>query len=116
MKSGEFENWCANLLRKNGFAGVEVTKGSGDQGVDVLASKDGIRYAVQCKHYSSNLGNKPVQEVYAGKAMCRCQVGVVMTNRYFTAGAKELAEAAGVFLWDRDKLKSLLGFKEENAW
>lgn len=114
MDGHDFEYWCAELLKKNGFIDVEVTKGSGDQGVDVLAVKDGIRYAIQCKCYSSDLGNKPVQEVHAGKAMYRCQVGVVMTNRHFTAGAKELAEATGVLLWDRDKLEEMLEKRPEN--
>ena len=109
MDGHAFEHWCAELLKKNGFTDVEVTKGSGDQGVDVLAVKDGIRYAIQCKCYSSDLGNKPIQEVYAGKAMYNCQIGVVMTNRHFTSGAKELASATGVLLWDRDELESMLG-------
>lgn len=109
MEGHVFEGWCADLLKKSGFTDVEVTKGSGDQGVDVIAVKDGIRYAIQCKCYSSDLGNKPVQEVHAGKVMYKCQVGVVMTNRHFTAGAKELADATGVLLWDRDKLEEMLG-------
>lgn len=108
MDGHVFEYWCADLLRDNGFSGVEVTPGSGDQGVDVLAVKDGIRYAVQCKCYSSDLGNTPVQEVHAGKEMYSCQIGAVMTNRYFTKGAKELAARTGVLLWDRDKLKEML--------
>ena len=41
----EFENWCANLLRNNGFVNVEVTRASGDQGVDVLAEKGETVYA-----------------------------------------------------------------------
>lgn len=108
MEGHEFEHLCANLLRKNGFYNVEVTRGSGDQGVDILAQKDGIKYAVQCKCYSKDLGNKPVQEVNAGKAIYRCQIGAVMTNRYFTQGAKEAAEATGVLLWDRDKLNDMI--------
>ena len=98
MEGHEFEYWCAELLRKSGYTNVEVTKGSGDQGVDVLAVKDGIKFAIQCKCYSSDLGNKPVQEVYTGKAIYGCQIGVVMTNRHFTPGAKELAAANGVLL------------------
>lgn len=109
MDGHAFEYWCAELLRKNGFINVEVTKGSGDQGVDIVAVKDSIRYAIQCKCYSSNLGNGPVQEVNAGKSLYHCQLGVVMTNQYFTAGAKELADANGVLLWDRDKLEEMLG-------
>ena len=104
----EFEYWCANLLRCNGFENVEVTPGSGDQGVDIIAEKDDIRYAIQCKCYSSDLGNTPVQEVWAGKSMYHCQVGVVMTNRYFTKGARELAGTTGVLLWDRDKLLKMI--------
>lgn len=102
MEGHDFEYWCAALLRKLDFQNVRVTPGSGDQGVDILAEKDGIRYAIQCKCYSSNLGNTPVQEVHSGKDFYHCQIGVVMTNRYFTQGAKNLAAATGTLLWDRD--------------
>lgn len=103
-----FERWCADLLWRSGFTGVTVTQGSGDQGVDVLAEKDGVRYAVQCKCYSSDLGNGPVQEVNAGKLIYHCHIGAVMTNRHFTAGAKEAAAATGTLLWDREHLRELL--------
>lgn len=110
MEGHEFECWCAELLRKIGFSNVIVTQGSGDQGVDVLAEKDGIRYAVQCKCYSRDLGNGPVQEVNTGKSMpqYRCQIGAVMTNRYFTKSGKEAADATGTLLWDRDWILSHL--------
>lgn len=108
MEGHAFEYWCANLLQKNGFLNVEVTQGSGDQGVDILAEKDGIKYAIQCKCYSSDLGNKPIQEVNTGKVIYHCHIGVVMTNRFFTSGAKQAAEATGVLLWDRNKIQELL--------
>jgi restriction system protein len=104
MEGHAFEHWCASLLMQNGFSSVEVTPGSNDQGVDILARKDGIKYAIQCKCYSSDLGNTPVQEVNTGKAIYRCQVGVVMTNRHFTKGAQTAADATGILLWDREKL------------
>ena len=104
LEGHEFEYWCANLLRLNNYVNVEVTRGSGDQGVDIVAEKDGIRYAIQCKCYTSNLGNTPVQEVSAGKVFYKCHVGAVMTNRYFTSSAIELAHATGTLLWDRDKI------------
>ncbi len=81
MDGHTFEYWCAELLLKNGFTDVTVTKGSGDQGVDLLAKKDGIKFAIQCKCYASNVGNTPIQEVSAGKTFYNCQIGVVMTNR-----------------------------------
>ena len=117
MDGHRFEKYCATVLQKNGFINVSVTPGSGDQGVDVIAEKEGVRYAVQCKCYSSALGNTPVQEVCAGKSMYNCHVGVVMTNNYFTAGAKQLAEKNGILLWDRDKLQQMIdsAISEESA-
>lgn len=116
MDGHAFEYWCADLLRKNGFINVSVTQGSGDHGVDILAQKEGIRYAVQCKCYSSDIGNKPIQEVSAGRQMpsYHCQIGAVMTNRHFTKGAKELAAATGTLLWDRDWIKAHLQSAESN--
>lgn len=108
MEGHDFEYFCADLLRKNGYSDVSVTKGSGDQGVDVLATKGGIKYAIQCKNYASALGNTPVQEVNAGKTFYNCHVGVVMTNSTFTPGAKTLAQATGVLLWDRAALKKMM--------
>lgn len=102
MEGHDFENWCAGLLRKIGFTDVEVTPGSGDQGVDILAVRDGIKYAIQCKCYSSDLGNTPIQEVYAGKSFYNCQIGAVITNQHFTKGGVAAAKATGVLLWDRD--------------
>lgn len=108
MNGHEFEHWCAELLERNGFENVEVTPGSGDQGVDVLAEKGGVKYAIQCKCYSHDLGNSPIQEVESGRIYYGCHVGVVMTNRYFTQGAKKLAQKTGTLLWDRDCIEKMV--------
>ncbi|MDO4866269.1 MAG: restriction endonuclease [Clostridia bacterium] len=119
LEGHAFEYWCADLLKNNGFENVEVTQGSNDQGVDIVAQKGDIRYAIQCKCYSSDLGNTPIQEVVAGKTYYKCHVGVVMTNRYFTGSAKALAKATGTLLWDRDKLESMYSYsydKMQEKW
>lgn len=108
MDGHDFEYFCAKILKVNGFTEVSVTKGSGDQGVDILATKDGIKYAIQCKNYASALGNTPIQEVNAGKTFYNCHVGIVMTNSTFTPGAKTLAQATGTLLWDRSILKKMM--------
>lgn len=64
MEGHRFEYFCANILRTSGYENVEVTRGSGDHGVDVIAVKSGIKYAVQCKRFSGGVGNKAVQEIY----------------------------------------------------
>ena len=107
MEGHDFEYYCADLLRANGFLEVEVTKGSGDFGADILAEKDGITYAVQCKCYDKPIGVKAVQEVYAGRDFYGRMVGVVMTNQYFTQPAVELAQKLNIMLWDRGYLDSM---------
>lgn len=108
MDGHSFERWCADLLKLNGFENVSVTPGSGDQGVDILAEKDEVKYAIQCKCYSNDLGNSPVQEIHTGRTVYKCQIGIVMTNQGFTDGAKKAAEATGVLLWGREKLIALI--------
>ena len=51
-----------------GYSNVKVTSGSNDKGVDVLAEKNCITYAIQCKHYlSGKVGIEAVQQVFTGK-------------------------------------------------
>ena len=108
MNGFDFEKYAGEILHNNGFEEIEITKQSGDFGVDIIAYKDDVKYAIQCKKYSSMVGIKAVQEVIASKAMNNCHVAVVITNNYFTNSAKELAEKNNVLLWDRDKLIDLI--------
>lgn len=108
MEGHRFEYACADILKMNGFKNVKVTQGSGDYGVDIIAYKNGKKYAVQCKRYSHKLDNKPIQEVKAGLAYYHCDIGAVMTNQYFTEPAKELARINSVKLWDRNALSKML--------
>lgn len=108
MEGHAFEYYCADLLRRAGFLEVEVTRGSGDYGVDILAERDGVTYAVQCKRYDGPVGVKAVQEVYAGRDYYDCMVGAVMTNQYFTRPAVEVAQKLKILLWDRGYLEGIL--------
>ena len=104
----EFEHYCAELLRKKGFIDVEVTKGSGDYGVDILAEKEGVTYAIQCKCYTAPIGVKAIQEAYAGRDYYDRMVGAVLTNQYFTTPAVEAAKKLKILLWDRGYLESMI--------
>lgn len=108
MEGHEFEYFCADLLRQKGFVDVEVTKGSGDYGVDILAEKEGITYAIQCKRYTAPVGVKAVQEAYAGRDYYDRMVGAVMTNQYFTAPAVEAAKKLKILLWDGGYMESMM--------
>ncbi len=108
MEGHDFEYFCAELLQKRGFLDVEVTKGSGDYGIDILAEKDGVTYAIQCKCYGTPVGVKAVQEAYAGRDYYDRMVGVVLTNQYFTSPAVEAAKKLKILLWDRGYLESMM--------
>ena len=108
MEGRDFEYFCADLLEKRGFLDVEVTKGSGDNGVDILAEKDGVTYAIQCKRYDEPVGVKAVQEAYAGRDYYDRMVGVVMSNQYFTKNAADMARKLKILLWDRGYLEEMI--------
>ena len=111
MEGRDFEYYCAELLKRRGLQEVEVTKGSGDYGIDILAEKDGVTYAIQCKCYAAPVGVKAVQEAYAGRDYYDRMVGAVLTNQYFTQPAVEAAKKLKILLWDRGYLESMM---EEN--
>lgn len=108
MTGEEFEKFCIVILSKNNFINVKQTKSSGDQGVDILAEKDGIKYAIQCKCYSKPVGNHAIQEVYSGKDYYNCHIGAVLTNQTFTESAITLANKTNILLWDRKVLNKLI--------
>lgn len=108
MEGHDFEYYCAELLRERGFLEVEVTKGSGDYGADILAEKDGVTYAIQCKRYDAPVGVAAIQEAYAGRDYYDRMVGAVITNQYFTAPAVEAARKLKILLWDRGYLEEMM--------
>lgn len=101
MTGLEYERLVAKYLRRHGYFGVSVTKGSGDFGIDVIAHKGGHKYAVQCKYYTSTVSLDAVQEAVAGMAYYNCDRAMVVTNSTYTNAAKELAKCNGVVLLER---------------
>jgi hypothetical protein len=105
MSGTQFEIFVADLLEAMGYD-ARVLGGSGDQGVDVIVQYRGGRVAVQCKNYSKAVGNKPVQEVYAGSRFHGCNNAWVVAPAGFTKGAVELARKVGVTLYDVQALRT----------
>lgn len=108
MNGYDFERACVHILKDNSFSNVRTTSKSKDHGIDIFACKEDISYAIQCKCYSSNVGNAAVQQAHTGKSLYHKDVAVVLTNQYFTQQAKEEANTLGVKLWDRDKLQEMI--------
>lgn len=90
MTGPEFEHYVAALLRGHGYR-TALTKMTGDFGVDIVASKENIRTAVQCKRQGNPVGAAAIQQVVAGALMHDCGETMVVCNRTFTRAARELA-------------------------
>ena len=103
MDGAQFELFVADLFRAMGHRAV-VCGGVGDQGVDIVVNPRGERVAVQCKNYSMPVGNRPVQEVYAGARHHRCVDAWVVAPAGYTSGAIDLAKSTGVTLCDADTI------------
>ena len=101
----EFERWVARLMEKGGWK-ARATSGSGDQGADVIAEKDGWKVIVQCKKYKKSVGNKAVQEALAAKTHFNGTHAIVVNSSgTFTKAARELAATSGVKLMHPNDLQ-----------
>lgn len=108
MTGRQFEEFTASKLRKNGFYSISLTPETSDYGVDIIALYDDEIFAIQCKKYSSKVGNYSVQEAYTGKNYYKATKAAVITNNYFTNNAIKLAEENDVYLWNREDLVAII--------
>jgi HJR/Mrr/RecB family endonuclease len=105
MSGSQFEIFVAQVLRAMGYK-TSVLGGSGDQGVDIIALSQDGKVAVQCKNYQKPVGNKPVQEVFAGAKHYACKHAWVVAPAGYTRGAYELARSVGVLLFDANSMRT----------
>lgn len=106
IEGHDLEHWVAAQLVKAGWT-ASVTKASNDDGVDVVAERDGITVAVQCKRYAGSVGNKAVQEVYAGMKHLQLARAVVISTGQYTKAARSLASSTGVLLLSENDISHL---------
>ena len=104
MDGLSFEHYVARLLRHEGYYGVEVTRGSGDFGVDIVASKNGRRFAIQVKRQAQTVSRRAVSDAVAGKPYFSCDAAMVITNNFLSRRAKKFASTIGCEIVERDSL------------
>jgi hypothetical protein len=101
-----FERECEELLHGAEYV-VQRTPMSGDFGVDLLARKNGLTYAIQCKYYAIPVGVSAVQEAAAGRLHYMADCAVVVAHAGFTTQARRLAESNSVLLIGKQQLVGL---------
>ena len=113
MSGQDFERLISRLLDAMEFRS-ELTKVSGDGGIDIIAVLDkpiiGGKYLFQCKRYAPDnlVGASAVRDFCGAVSADRVVKGVFVTTSDFTPQAREFADKAGIELIDAAKLKALL--------
>ena len=101
-----FENLCLQKLKSQGWE-VKQTPFSGDQGVDLIASINDFRICIQCKDHQKAIGNKAVQEVYAGKKYWSGTHAILISRSGFTKAAQKLAFSSNVILINEFEIENI---------
>ena len=104
MLPTDYEIFCARQLILSGWD-ARTTVATGDQGADVIATRDGKKLVVQCKLYASSIGNDAVQQVYSAKKYQEADFAAVVSNQPYTRSARQLADSNGVKLLHHDQLQ-----------
>lgn len=71
MSGQEFERAVADIFTSMGYQ-ISMTPITGDQGIDIIAVRNGTRIGIQAKCYTGKVPNSAVQEVVAGKEYLWC--------------------------------------------
>lgn len=88
----QFETIVGEAFRRTGYTVLETGQGGADGGVDLVLSKGGQRYLVQCKQYrASTVGETTVREIYGVVAAQRAAGAIVVTTGSFTKDAMTFA-------------------------
>ncbi|WP_407064279.1 restriction endonuclease [Campylobacter canis] len=94
-----FERLAQRLLRECGFSQVEITKKSGDGGIDGTGTLkiNGMvtfKIAFQCKRYQGSIGSPEIRD-FRGSLTTDIEKAVFITTGTFSKSAIEEAEKAG---------------------
>ena len=115
-KNGDdFENLIVRLYTAMGYASKRIG-GHGDQGGDVIASKNGENILIQAKCYHGSVGNAAIQQAAAAMPHYGCTKAIVVTTSYFTSEAVTLAKSNSVELIDGNDLKHKLLEYLKESW
>ncbi len=111
LSGDAFEQYLSVQFKRLGYQ-VKVTHASHDYGADLILKKRGKCIAVQAKRYDRNIGISAVQEAVGSVAYYEADQAMVVTNRYFTKNAWNLARQNEVILWGREDIRKRFRIRE----
>jgi restriction system protein len=110
-----FERECLQLLRVAGYADVQHLGGSGDGGVDLVATQGEERYAVQCKKYQSYISPSHVRDLAGVVAIHGYAGAIFMTSGTVSEGTLGVAKRAHITVYAGDDLVRLADLTSREA-
>lgn len=106
LSGHEFEHELASVFRALGYNST-VTKGSGDEGIDIILAKNGVRTIVQCKQHNQPVGPSTVRELYGTLSASNCKNAILACTGGFTKGVYQFARGKPIELLDLDGILEL---------
>lgn len=111
MHPFKFEDYIAKLYKNMGYS-VKQTKRTGDGGKDIVATKNGQTYFVECKRYSDPINVHKMRDFVGACVLGGKDVkGIYVTTSSFTNDAKSAANRIGIQMIDGNKLMSMVRSK-----
>ncbi|MCW5649515.1 MAG: restriction endonuclease [Ramlibacter sp.] len=109
MSWREFEMLVGEAFSRQGYRVSELGGRGADGGVDLVLTKGGETFLVQCKQWKAfKVGVDVVRELYGVMAARGAAGGYVITSGRFTADAQAFASGRNVKLFDGPKLLALI--------
>lgn len=108
LRGIDFEKELAKLFKLAGYS-VILTKGSGDEGIDIELRRDGKYTIVQCKAHKKPVGPSCARELYGTLVSSRADEAILASINGFTSGVNIFVFDKKIQLWD---VHDIIRFKE----
>jgi restriction system protein len=96
----QFEKVIEAVFISKGFSTIRTGGANPDQGVDLFVEKDGVKSAVQCKHWQKwKVDVKDIREFLGALTDHKFSHGYFVADTEFTEAAKLLAQKHKITLW-----------------
>jgi restriction system protein len=105
----EFEMLVGEAFRQHGYTVTETGSSGPDGGVDLVLTKGGERFLVQCKQWRAlKVGVSVVREHYGVMAAQGAAGGFVVTSGRFTEEAEAFSSGRHIYLIDGPQLQEMI--------
>ena len=100
-----FERLICRLVIAEGFSGARVVGQSNDHGADIIASRNGVRWLFQAKHWKKPVGVEVIDETLKAAQIYKAKVPVIVALNGFDSKAIEhqkllMQSGINIQLWD----------------